>query len=260
MTEHGFFESLERQLGVGFDHTVNRRAHRRRIVERVGGGAFGVVALLAAIVLVTGEEGAAAGVEAETRNGLVYVRLVDIEYDADAIEAAAAREGLDITVEAVPASPSLVGRFVSATTEGEEPGRLEELGRDGPAFSGFAMPASYGGSLVISVGRPARRGEVYLHFGNALSEGESMACSGIAGASPTRALEIVEQRGVDAVWTAYAGRGGFQQIDPTELDNAQFGDLRVQRAVSIAPGRVQIALSDGETPLPPFEQTADATC
>lgn len=155
--------------------------------------------------------------------------------------------------------PSLVGRFMRYTQVGEDTGELRELDRDGPAFSGFAIPAGYSGRLSLMIGRPADEGEAYTHFANALSPGEPLACSGIAGESPSRAVQIVGARRLDVRWTI-VGERGTQALESSDLDDEAHQGLRVTRAQSIAPGTVAIFLSDGVRPLPEIELTADAVC
>jgi hypothetical protein len=254
MTTPGFFDSLERQLGDGFDRAGHRRASRRRLLQRAGGIAAGVLVLLTAFAFVSRDDPAAAGVSIEQRDGLVYVRLTDVEYRADAIEDAARVAGLDIEVESVPTGPSLIGRFVRASGDGIV-GKLKELDPDGPAFSGFVIPAGFDGSLSLQVGRPSKDGEPYAQYGNALSEGEPLACTGIVGVTPAEAVEIIHERNIDAVWTLLTARG-MQSVDPSSVDDG----VHVARAMSTAPDHVQIVLTDDATPLADLEATAPATC
>lgn len=259
MSEPGFFGSLEGQLDDGFARTVARRTSRRRVLGRAAGATLGLLALVVVVAVVVDEEPAEAGVSVEQRGGLLYVRLTDIEYRPDVIEEAAAGAGLAVSVEAVPTGPSLVGRFIRFEQAGADTGELRELDRDGPAFSGFTIPAGYDGTLVLQVGRPARSDEVYRHFANALSPGEPLACSGIIDVAPHTAVEIVRARGVDARWTILTERG-LQPVDESALAGEDFAQHRTASAFSIADNTVTIYVSDGRARPPPVELTADATC
>ena len=259
MSGQGFFDSLETQLGAGFDRAASRRTSRRRVAERAGGVALGLVALAVTMTIVLGEEPAEAGVTVEQRDGLVYVRLTDVEYRTDVIEAAAAAAGLDVAVEAVPASPSVVGRFIRYNQSGEDVGELRELDRDGPTFSGFTIPAGFDGRLILQVGRPAADGEPYALFANALSKGEPLACTSILGTTPTRAADTIRERDVDARWLVVS-TNGLQPVDSTELGVDSYAKLRVTRALSTGPGAVTLYLATDSVPPPAMELSADAVC
>ena len=255
MSTQGFFDSLEQQLGDRLERTTARRATRRRVVQRAGGVGVGALALVIAALVVTGDEPAAAGVDVETRDGLVYVRLTDVEHRADVIEDAAAAAGLDVTVEEVPVGPSLVGRFITEEREGVI-GELRELDRDGPSFSGFVLPANYDGTLVLRVGRPAD-GEPYIQFSNALSEGEPLACSGLLGADPAHAREIVDAHDVDATWVVVTDGGGQRPVAADELE--ALDDVEVGQAVAVSADAVFISLVAPGTTLD-TALTAPAAC
>lgn len=216
------------------------------------------MAIVATVFFAVSNEAAVADVSVQTQNGLVYVRLNDLEHDPQTIEDAAATAGLDITVDEMPVGPSLVGRFVGYGFAGERPGTLKELDRDGPAFSGFVIPAGYDGTLVLRVGRPAQPGEPYAQFANATSEGEALACTGILGASPAEALEVVAARDLDTLWLVVSGTGQ-RPVDAADLDE-EGDDLVVRRALAAGPGRVLITLADPDTTLDDVELTSPATC
>jgi hypothetical protein len=250
----GFFDTLEAQLGDGLDRVVQQRATRRRRLERAAGAAVVVVAVLVAGLVLTRDDRAGAGVVVEQRGGLVYVRLVDLEHDAGAIERAADDAGIDVEVEEVPVGPSLVGRFLNAFRD-DPVGELRELDRDGPAFSGFAIPAGFDGTLILRVGRPAHGREAYIQATNAVSEGEPLACSGIIGASPARAAELLDARDLDARWFEQAERGQLA-VDAVTAD----AGARVVRVFAGSPTQMVVLLADPGVEVPPLELTAPATC
>jgi hypothetical protein len=254
----GFFDTLESQLGDGLDHVVQQRARRRQRAQRATGGLAIGLLLLVGFVFVGGRDSASAGVEVETTDGLVYVRLTDVEYRADVIEDAARDAGLAVTVEAVATGPSLVGRFVGWFQTDDSVGQLQELDEDGPSFTGFVLPAGYDGALTIRVGRPAEHDdEAYEMYTNAVSAGEPLACTGIVGADGAGAADIVEAHHLTAAWARQDERQQ-QPITPDDARNA--GDLRVARVLTTSPTTVLVVLAPPGAALPPVELTAPATC
>ena len=129
--------------------------------------------------------------------------------------------------------PSLVGRFVGDTQSGERPG-AGRVDRNGPAFSGFVIPAGFEGTLVLAVGHPASDGEPYRSFSNAFSEGEPLACSGAMDAVPSRAVEIVEDRGLDAMWMIVSGDGS-RPVDAKALASGAHDELVIVQAIAVDP-------------------------
>ena len=256
MTERGFFDTLEAQLGAGFERVAQQRRARRRLAQRVGGAALAVLLAVGAGAIVLRDEPAAAGVRVEERDGLVYVRLVDLEYRADVIEDAARQAGIDVSVESVPTGPSLIGRFIRFAQTGEDTGELRRLDADGPAFDGFAIPADFDGTLVLQVGRPASDDEPYGVFPNALAAGEPLACSGVLGMSPIAARRLALGEDLDVRWTVVTEQG-VRPVPDGEV--AHLVDLRVGRAQMIEPETVSFALADRPIPAPD-EDTADAIC
>lgn len=257
MTEPGFFDTLEAQLAPGFERVTARRRTRRRVAQRVAGAAVALLAAVGIGAFALQDEPASAGVRVEERNGLVYVRLTDVEYRPDVIEDAARDAGIALTVEAVPTGPSLVGRFIAYEQVGEDTGELRKLDADGPAFGGFAIPADFDGRLVLQVGRPAAENEPYFSFSNALADGEPLACSGVIGRTAQEALRIAESRGLQVRWTLQTSEGTRPVADPAQLTE----DVEVRRATSVAPGIVSLLVSETSTEvLSPVEHTADAIC
>jgi hypothetical protein len=253
----GFFDTLEAQLGDGLERTVRRRAARRRMLERGAGLAVALIAISAAVLFVNGRDVAEAGVSVETEGGLVYIRLTDVEYRPDVIEDAAGAAGLDVSVRSVPTGPSLVGRFVGFTEEGEGAGLLKELNADGASFTGFVLPSGYDGSLHLEVGRPAKDGEPYEASTNALSEHEPLACTGILGASAPDAVAIVSDRSATAQWMEQVG-SNRRLVD--ERDVRQRDDLHVVQATATSSTHVLVVLAADGVTIPSAGETAPAAC
>ena len=238
-----FFDRLGDELDA-----AARRPPRRPAAPLLAAAAA-VVAVAALGFAVARPEPASADVDVSVRGGLVHLRLVDAEHDPEAIEAAAAGAGLDVAVEAVPAGPSQVGRFLMLEQRGERPGELRPLDADGDTFAGFVLPVGWDGTLQLRVGRPARAGEGYVTFTNAESAGEPLACTGIGGATPAEALEILDGRDLDVTWQVVGERS--QVVPPDDL--AGFDDHRVAMALGTAPGAVVLVLTADGAP-PPSQQ------
>jgi hypothetical protein len=260
MSSPGFFDTLERQLGDRLEQGVARRRARRRVVERVGGIGLGAVAILATLFFTVNNDAAVADVSVQTRDGLVYLRLIDDEFDIDEIQAAAADAGIDVVVEHLAVGPSLVGRFVSWGHSGEgELGELKELDLDGPAFSGFVVPADYDGTIYLSVGRPAEDDELYMASSNAVSEGEPLACSGVLDATPSEAAAIIAERDLDVRWRVLDASGSSEG-DTDAIARGDLDDHDVVLAAADGPTAVWITLAAPGTPGPMLTLTAPAAC
>jgi hypothetical protein len=149
---------------------------------------------------------AAAGVEFARSDGYLMARVVDLRADPDAMRAAFRERGLDIDLELVPVSPSLVGEIV-ASSESEpgiedipDPARgcPEEL-HCGPI--GLRIPLDWDGEAQIVLGRAARPSESYVSAGDAFAPGEALHCAtGVIGATVGSARAVLDRRGLAVIW------------------------------------------------------------
>ena len=158
------------------------RQHRRRAVRiRIAMLALPLCLLGAGLMAVTRPAPAAADVQVAVEDGRVELTLHDLEHDPVEIEAAARRAGLHVSVTAVAAGPSLVGRFVGEAATGAAPAELRLVGQAGGGFAGFSVPVRWPGTLTLRVGRPAHGDEPYATFSDALARGEPLACRPLIG-------------------------------------------------------------------------------
>lgn len=189
MTRDEFLEQLRDEVGA---------AARRGATPAGGRGPLPAVLVAAAVVLVVaiggflllGNEPVAAGVEVLRDERGVLVRLTGTGAPPDAIEQAAAAEGLDVTVREVPVGPSNVGRFVSATGS-ELPEFVELIDADGTGTArGIRIPFDFEGGVALSVGRAARSGEDWAVASDATRPGELLACEPVHGMDLGEAAEL----------------------------------------------------------------------
>jgi hypothetical protein len=204
------------------EHAPEHDPFRRARVSRRGRWAGGLAAGVAAIALITTAlwpsgaarvpgGGAANGPGSEPR----HLRLVDFTNEGDEIAAlitdpdAAASQltavfqahRLNIHVNAVPVSPSLVGTIVY--TDAPVIRSLQQgtcLAGGTGCQVGLVIPSDFSGEAFVTVGRAARAGETYGSSDDVFGPGEALHCSGILGRPVAEALPVLEQRGLSVRW------------------------------------------------------------
>jgi hypothetical protein len=191
--------SFQDRLQVELERAAAQpRTDRRRIGIAVAAAVLVLGALGGVLVSVSRPSPAAADVEIIRRDGVVTLRLVGQEYDADAIERSARDGGVELAVQDVATGPSLVGRFLNITFDGPNAVAVQRLSGAGIGYVGFAIPDDWPGRVLAAVGRPAKNGEAYGQTPDATSPGEPLACRPILG-SPARAAVDVAQ-GLKTRW------------------------------------------------------------
>ncbi len=157
-----------------------RRPPRRARV--VGLGTIAVLAaMLGFVIVLGGSDTASADVRISRRDGRIEVLLTDLRNSPESVETAMRAEGLEVQVEAVPAGPSNVGRFVGERTSTGGTTDMRRVDETRAAFMGFSIPAGWQGRLTVLLGRAARPGEPYATFSDAFAPGEPLACTAGAG-------------------------------------------------------------------------------
>jgi hypothetical protein len=188
-------------------HHRNQARRRHRSQRYLAWAVLAAAAAVAALVLTvapfqTVPAAQASPVEVVTSEKYVDVRFVDLSATDEDIEAAINDAGLDIVVDLVPVSPSLVGNLV-----GIEDTALRETDWDflNPSASGGAptlrlLRGSVGG-LAISVGRPATGDEVYVVAAeDAELPGEILHCTDVLLSTGGHAADIAAERGITVTW------------------------------------------------------------
>ncbi len=135
------------------------------------------------------------------RHGFVTALITNPLAAASQLTAVLRAHGLNITVQTVPVSPSLVGTIVY----GDAPA-IRTLWKRSCRFPGcpvgLVIPAGYTGRADIAVGRPARPGETYRTSADVFAPGEVLHCSGLLGAPATTALQVLRRLRLHATWRA----------------------------------------------------------
>lgn len=150
------------------------------------------------------------------RASLAGVRLVSFRDDSDEIVAritdpqAASEEltqvfqahGLNINVNTVPVSPSLVGTIVYTdvpTIKSLHDGTCLTGGGDGCQV-GLVIPADFAGNATVTIGRMASGGEAYAGSADAFGAGEALHCSGWLGETVAAVNASLQGASLSADW------------------------------------------------------------
>jgi len=214
-----------------------RSATRRRRVVLAFAAAVALVALVAIGAVLFRPAPAAAGVRFSTTHGFIVARVTDPTASAAQLRAAFAEHGLDITLQLLPVSPSLVGTVIVISSEGSGIEALQGgkcITGGGGCPVGLRIRSTYRGHAEITLGRRARPGEMYDSTASAFAPGEPLHCSGLVGARVTRAAAALKARGLSATWRPYLDSGN------TELSPASVGNFFVIDADSMAPAKVLV--------------------
>lgn len=179
-----FPTSIREQL-LAVAHAERRRRRRTRVAAALAG----VVAAISGGFVALGSSPAAADVEVTVREGIVTVRLTDLDANPREIGRALRAHHIEAEVREVPTGPSQVGRFLSV---GVDPGasRIVNETGGGRESSSFTIAEGWDGELTIAIGRRAAPGERYGAGTSAFAEHEPLHCAGVQG----RRLAEVEAR------------------------------------------------------------------
>lgn len=142
---------------------------------------------------------AAADVDPIDVDGISYIAVTFTAYgeDTSAVEADLIALGLDITIDLVPASPTLVGELVSFDASQPLDGAWDgDYTKDGVLY----LPASYGGTMHLRVGRPTEPGEAYVSAADPLAPGEALHCTDLIGMPVAEATLVLTEAGLEPEW------------------------------------------------------------
>jgi hypothetical protein len=243
--------TVRERMGTARGPAVVRRARHRRWAL-----AAAVAATVAALVLAlpailpsdapSGPPRASAAISFATEGNYLVAVIKDPQADADELRAAFAQHGLDISLQLVPVSPSMVGKFVYEGDSGTDTGPpIETLFDDSAECTtpgslscpiGLRIPLDFTGHAELSLGRAADSGEDYATTNDAFAPGEALHCSELRGMTVHGALPVLEQLSVTAVW-----RSNDQSIDRVDgIDPATIAGQYVTDALPLAPGQVYV--------------------
>lgn len=169
------------------------------------GLAGGLAAVLVLAVVGLGPNGGPGGpaaaqamIEVEVSGGAYEIRFVELAEGTQQVEAELAALGLDVTLDFVAVSPSLVGSLVATAGGGAgevyvvEPGGVPRL----------SIPIVFEPSLALTIGRPALPGEAYVSSPalGAEAPGEALHCAGVFNMPAAAAAAVLAERGLIAEW------------------------------------------------------------
>jgi len=246
---------VHEQLGAPAISTVPARPRRRRWAVSAAVGAAAAALLLAvSITLPKGSRPAAAAVSFTNEDGYIVAIVQDPQADSEALTAAFAQHGLDITLKLLPVSPSLVGKFVEQDTNagGSE---IETLFDDQAACTapgsascpiGLKIPLDFQGQANLTLGRASESDELYATVNDAFAPGELLHCSGLRGMTVDQAIPVLTRLGVDVVW-----RSNDQTIDRVDgIDPSTISGQYVTDALPRSLGSVYVWAAPQPSPTP----------
>ncbi|MCW2929620.1 MAG: hypothetical protein JWM19_582 [Actinomycetia bacterium] len=232
-------------------NTARRWSRPRALLAGLSLAALaGAVALVVALLAPGGVAGnsanSAAAIQAlafTKASGYITVTIRNPYADPAWYNADFARHHLDITLQVVPVSPSLVGTVIAESTS---PGADQEVqtitsrrcwtGGGGPGSScpvGLRVPVDFHGQADITFGRPARQGEQYGSTASIFAPGEALA--GLLAQVAAQPLSKV--RAVLAshqLTIAVCRNANNNNVDPNSVP----GDYYVTSILPWAPGEV----------------------
>jgi hypothetical protein len=188
----------------------------------------------------TGQSAASAGVTFQQVPGGVTAIFHDPTASAASLHQAFLQHGLDIVVDVLPVSPSLVGQVlqplkVPSQAPTEITAVFGDRGCQGdgvvqPCPIGVLIPTGYHGMQHIFIGRAAKPGEMYAESNDPTAQGEPLACTHVLGATVPQAQRMLADLGLTASWMAM---GSSKRVDPSTLVGMVVGN-----ANPMAPGQL----------------------
>ena len=197
---------------VGSAETAPRQRHRsRRFTVRrslVGGliTACAVAVVVGTLIDGPGEQGGPDAFEIRRiSNETVSVRIVNTSVAADRMSEQLHEQGLDVTIEAMPASPQLVGAWLTLSlSQDVSPAAersIEEQFTNG-YVSAIQLPARFTGRIWIGVGvAPGPRQDLQVSgIRNALAPNAWLGCLHATGGEPATVRRAAEFWGYTVSW------------------------------------------------------------
>lgn len=207
---------LQRITAEAHTEAVDRRERPSPLRRRPFAlGVIGVTTVLAcaavAVVLATGSAVNPTPADAvsfhTSRSGYILAAVTDPFATRTRLNAAFAKQGLHITINLIPVSPSAVGRVVYMTLSNTHGPQIEPLRQGNHCDSlatecsiGLRIPKGFTATATIGLGRPAKPGEAYESGASAFAPGEVLHCSRLLGATVARALPILERDKLTVRW------------------------------------------------------------
>ncbi|WP_061289221.1 hypothetical protein [Herbidospora cretacea] len=245
-----------------------RRRGRRFLRPALVAVAAGLIVTVTPPQVVTSYANAAVEIH---REGDQYVaRVLDPFADRERFTEAFRAVGLDVRIEALPASPLSAGRSMGLMIGGtfDRPGEIggefayggvvlsadpEPKGCE-PSRPGCAMvirvPAGFPGSVSVRLGRPARPGEEYADYDKALGPGGPLHGVRLRDGAPVREVRAeAERRGLRVTYREIriAPDGGLSFVDTAAGEK-----WTVWNAWQVRAGEVRLLVTEQRLSQNPF--------
>jgi hypothetical protein len=223
--------SAARQETDPRDRFVPRiRTFPRRAALAVAGASVLIVAVIVGQGVVSPTKAKAAGVYIVRHGGHIDATIDDPRAPAASMEAVFAKAGLEVTVDVIPASPSLAGTITFIDTPSSfEPiyapeGSCLLPGGGTRCVIGMRVPADFSGSASIQVNGTPPAGQLYDSVNDALAPGEVLHCSGVRGMTVADAVTILRQLGVTPIWRTYDDNDTADGVTEASIENGHILD------------------------------------
>jgi hypothetical protein len=176
------------------------------------------------------------------RGRFLYVIVKNPVADPKKYRAEFARYHLHISLQLVPASPSIAGSLVAETESAGSGSQLKAITAVGRCFTGgggnecpvgVRVPVDYRGTATLVFGRAARKGEQYESAGQATARGEAMHGLNYVGKTVAAVLAMLAARHVTVPQWRVQNLHCY-----TESRRTVPGSWHVYQAVPWAPGQV----------------------
>ena len=189
---------------------------------------------------------ASAKVTVRKTAGFYQIRLANVLADPEAIRQALRRRGLDVKIQFIPASPSLVDKEVASYQTPGGDRRVRWTYRQASSVEQdlvtVRVPLDYQGELGIAIGRRVRPGEHYQSAaGSAQLPGEALHCADVEGKPIREILPILQQRHLRARWHITTPRGLLRTPTGRFVPLEQVLNWYVGGTTPWAPGEVMIS-------------------
>ena len=192
----------KRRAGARVRHPVrgrgSARSWRPAIISALAAGAASTVV---AVTLSTTSDVGPAPAEAVTfataPSGAIVATVTEPFAAQSRLDAAFASQGLKITVNLLPVSPSIVGTVLGVGESNSGAAQIRSLQGGnclmggGGCPIGVEIPRGFTGTGSITLGRPAKPGERYQSSASLFAPGEPLHCSGLLGSSVADALPVL---------------------------------------------------------------------
>jgi hypothetical protein len=189
---------------------------------------------------------ASAKVTVRTTAGFYEIRLANVLADPEAIRQALRQRGLNVNIQFIPASPSLVDKEVASyeTPGGDRRVRwtYHQASSVEQDLVTVRVPLDYRGELGIAIGRRVRPGEHYESAAlSAQLPGEALHCAAVEGRRIRDILPVLQQRHLRARWHITTPAGLLRIPTGRFVPLERVIDWYVDGTTPWAPGEVMIS-------------------